>query len=381
MPSLNQGRFIKEAIESVFSQDYEPVELIVMDGGSTDGTTDILESYANRLMYTSQPDKGQSDAINRGLKKASGDILCWLNSDDLFEPGALFAVAKAFRDNPHVEFVYGNGYNVNERNEMMGPAGVKPLNRWKLIHHRNFIQQPSCFFRRSLFEKVGTVREDLHYVMDWELWIRFSLYEGMFLDRYLSRNRTYSGNKTGGGQFKRWREIRKMLSEYTNVKLTPAVGLYFLEAFLQSLQKTPLTNSFFSKPARLMFFWGMEHEFSGVFPNGSISKRFHFTVPNPEGKSRVALRIRPAEPLRKPFSDNGCPTLNILWKNSAGKKGVLGLSIKDGLQEFRLPLDNCENGGFVHFCCTVSFESLKFESTTNYRHPKPVAFLEELLPV
>ena len=381
MATLNQGHFIKAAIESVRCQDYGSVELIVMDGGSTDGTIDILKSFGNEIAYISQKDKGQSDAINQGLEAASGDILCWLNSDDLLERGAFSTVAAAFKDHPDVDFIYGNGYNVNEQNDIIGPSGVKPFNRWKLIHHRNFIQQPSCFFRRSLFKKVGPLRNDLHYVMDWELWIRFALYRGMFLDRYLSRNRTYSKNKTFSGRFRRWLEIRKMLGKYTNRRVTPAIILYFAEALLQTLQTRHIVNAVIGFPLRLVFFWGMEHEFSGFFADGSVSKRFRFTVPNPDGKSRVALRIRLADAFKKRLRENDCPLLKIFWKNSVGKKGGLGLSPKDGLQEFRLPLENNGNGGFVHFCCTLSSESLKFESTTNYRHPKPVAFLEKILPV
>jgi glycosyltransferase involved in cell wall biosynthesis len=264
MPSLNQGRFIREAIDSILSQDFPAIEVIVMDGGSSDATLDILESYGNRIAYCSKKDKGQSEAINRGFKKASGDIFCWLNSDDLFEPAALSTVAEVFRDNPNVEFIYGKGYSINEQGEILGSSGVKPLNRWKLIHHRNFIQQPSCFFRSSLFGKVGCLREDLHYIMDWELWIRFSMYKGLFLHRYLSRNRIYPENKTVGGGFRRWNEIRRTLAEYTYKRVTPAVVLYFVEALCQVLQTKHLVGPFIAFPLQRFFIWGMEHEFSRV---------------------------------------------------------------------------------------------------------------------
>src|SRR5215211_5618923 len=113
MPSYNQARFIRAAIDSVLSQHYNALDLLVMDGGSTDGTVDILSSYGDRLTFVSQRDHGQSDAINQGLRRVEGDIVCWLNSDDLFTPKAILNVVNAFDHRPDVEFVYGKGWNID----------------------------------------------------------------------------------------------------------------------------------------------------------------------------------------------------------------------------------------------------------------------------
>jgi glycosyltransferase involved in cell wall biosynthesis len=221
MPSFNHARFIGAAIDSVLAQDYRPIELSVMDGGSTDGTVDILRGYGAQLRFVSQRDRGQSDALNRGFQMVRGDILCWLNSDDLFLPGALTKVADAFRRHPEAGFVYGKGVNVNEAGLRPRDSGVLPFNLWKLIHHRNFLHQPSCFFRRSLWEEVGPIRTDLHYVMDWELWIRLASRPGHFVDSPLSCNRSYAANKTNSGAFRRWDEIRRMVKPYAGQSCPP----------------------------------------------------------------------------------------------------------------------------------------------------------------
>ena len=169
MPSYNHAHFIRESIESVLSQEYPHIQLLVMDGGSTDGTVDILKSYGAKLQFVSAKDRGQSDAINKGFSRVDGDIVCWLNSDDLFTPHAVNVVMNIFAEHPDVDYVYGNGWTIDEQGTMLGDSGVLPFNLWKLIHQRNFLQQPSVFFRKSLLDRVGMIDETLHYVMDWEL--------------------------------------------------------------------------------------------------------------------------------------------------------------------------------------------------------------------
>ena len=158
MPSYNHARFIRAAIDSVLDQDYEPMSLLVMDGGSSDGTLEILRSYGDRISFVSQKDRGQSDAINQGLRRATGDVACWLNSDDVFTPHAIRIAVDAFEQHPDVSFVYGSGWNANEAGDIISDVGVLSFDLWRLIHQRNFIQQPSCFFRTSLLEEVGSSR-------------------------------------------------------------------------------------------------------------------------------------------------------------------------------------------------------------------------------
>ena len=224
MPSYNHAKYLRAAIDSVLAQDYGALELIVIDGGSGDESVEILTSYGGRLEFVSARDRGQADAINRGFASARGDILCWLNSDDMFVPGVIPRVVRAFEDHPHVDFVYGRGWNITESGEIED-AGVLTFDLWKLIHQRNFIQQPSCFFRRSLIDRVGPIDERLHYVMDWDLWIRFAAYRGLYVDEFWSYNRVHRQNKTQSGHFRRWAEIRRMVRRYTDVRWPPVMSL------------------------------------------------------------------------------------------------------------------------------------------------------------
>lgn len=353
MPSYNHGRFIRESIESVLSQDYPDVDLLVMDGGSTDETLDILKSYGGRISFISQKDNGQSDAINRGLQLAKDGIACWLNSDDLFEPGALSAVAHLFQANPGVEFVYGKGWNIDEQGGIIGCSGVQPFNLWKLIHHRNIIQQPSCFFRKSLLKKVGLIREDLYYVMDWELWIRFGLYKGMFLDQYLSRNRTYAENKTVSGGFRRWREICRMVRTYSDTKYPPVIRLYFAETLLQLLQSMPRLEKYLGFPIRRYFFSGMMREISGWYCDGGASKKFRLAIPNPLGKKQVKLTLRPISAYDRTFIGN--KELIITWKASTGELGQFELKENGQSQDFILPFGRETRNGFIYLSCRANW--------------------------
>lgn len=352
MPSYNQARFIREAIDSVLSQGYDLLDLLVMDGGSTDGTVDILKSYGDRLAFVSQRDRGQSDAINQGLARVKGDIACWLNSDDRFTPDAIQKVVEVFEENPDVDFMYGKGWLIDETSRMIGDAGVLPFDLWKLIHQRNFIQQPSCFFRKSLIAKVGPIDETLHYVMDWELWIRFSDYKGLYIDQYLSCNRVYNDNKTQSGQLRRWYEIRTMVRRYTTVRWPPVLSLYLLEAMIQLVR----TRSWLRKlewPLCKIFFWGMEQEMSGRYADGGVESTSYFSVGNPFGKERLKLTFTPLS--RYETSRLGQAPLTIRWKSSNGQKGKFFLLENGRVQEFMIPLGRSSTNGFSHFRCQVDY--------------------------
>ncbi len=376
MPSLNQGRFIEDAIKSVLNQEHKNIELIVIDGGSTDNTSSILERYKDRLSYVSEKDKCQSEAINKGFGKATGDIICWLNSDDMFEPIAFSTVTKAFLENPEMEFVYGNGYNVDENGKKIGPAGVKKYNLWKLLHHRNFIQQPSCFFRNSIIQETGLLREDLQYVMDWELWIRFSRGKGMFLDKYLSKNRVYSASKSVSGKFKRWKEIRRMLCEYTGKKITSAIILYFMETLVLTTATNRYFDTFFGYPMRHLLALGMEHEFSGWFDDGSVCNRFYFTVNRNARESTVIIRIKPLSAFDKKLI--GEKSVEIHWESSDKSKGTFCLKQNGNAQEFQLPFAKRGKEGMVTFRCHGKAIGRKlYASGTMIEHPI-IAFLDEI---
>jgi glycosyltransferase involved in cell wall biosynthesis len=375
MPSYNQGRFIRQAIDSVLGQGYQPLSLLVMDGGSTDGTLDVLRSYADRLSYVSGKDRGQSDALNRGFARADGDIVCWLNSDDVFLPGTIPAVVEAFRRHPEAQFVYGKGWDIDERGRILRDSGVRPFNLWKLIHHRNFIHQPSCFFRKGLLDKVGAIDEDLHYVMYWELWIRFAAYPGVFLDEFLSCNRTYAQNKTQSGTFRRWGEIRRMVRAYTDEPLPPVVWLYLLESVIHWLRLRGFPGRAV-RPLERLFRAAILKEQSGVHADGSFEPTFSFTVPNPDRKDHVRLTLSPVSRY-DPAALGGSP-VRVSWRSGGRRSGVFELLETGREQEVVLPLDPASPAVFTHFTCRAVAAGRVITSSPELPARRVVGFLDRI---
>lgn len=346
MPSYNHAKYLRSAIDSVLAQDYGALELLVVDGGSRDGTVEILKSYGDRLQFVSERDRGQADAINRGFARVTGDILCWLNSDDMFMPGAIPRVVRAFDESPQAEFVYGRGWDVDESGRIIDEAGVLPFDLWRLIHQRNFIQQPSCFFRRSLLERVGPIDEGLHYVMDWDLWIRFAAYRGLYVDDFWSYNRVHRENKTQSGQFRRWAEIRRMVRRYTDARWPPVVWLYFLEAILQLVRGRRVPDRLERLLLRV-FSQGMRKDMSGRYADGGVARRFRFSVGNTHGRRQITLTLSPLS--RYDRSRQGAAPVTVRWRASGGGEGVFTLLENGAEQRFGISPKGDE--AFVHVTC------------------------------
>ncbi|QNP59010.1 FkbM family methyltransferase [Paenacidovorax monticola] len=173
-PSFQQARFVGRTIDSVLSQNYPRLDYFVQDGGSTDGTADVLKSYGDRLTgWVSQKDGGQSQAINLGFARASGEIMAWLNSDDLLMPGALHRVGEYFAQHPEVDVVYGNRILIDEEDREIG-RWVLPAHDDEVLSWADFIPQETLFWRRSIWEKAGgRIDESFRFAMDWDLLQRF----------------------------------------------------------------------------------------------------------------------------------------------------------------------------------------------------------------
>jgi len=172
-PSLNQGRFIGQTIDSVLSQDYPNVQYIVIDGGSTDETLDVIRSRADRIdHWVSEPDKGQTDALIKGLARTDGDIVGWLNSDDqYYSPRVFDRVARVFETHPEVDFCYGGNIYIDEYSRVLLLRAQVPFHWPGLLKVWNYIHQPTVFFRRHVLDELSfNVR--LHYAMDYEFWLR-----------------------------------------------------------------------------------------------------------------------------------------------------------------------------------------------------------------
>jgi glycosyltransferase involved in cell wall biosynthesis len=210
-PSLNQGRFIERSIQSVLLQGIPDLEYVICDGGSVDETVRVLKDYGNRLQWISEPDRGQAHSVNKGISQTKGEIICWINSDDVYYPGALQAVQKVFRDNPTTLAVYGQADHIDARDNVVQPYPTEPWNYHRLMDVC-FLCQPAVFFRRVLIQKLGALDETLQYCMDYELWLRYGKYNYFqYLQDRLAGSRMYSGNKTSSQPFAAHREISGML--------------------------------------------------------------------------------------------------------------------------------------------------------------------------
>ena len=174
-PSYNQGRFVEETIRSVLLQGYPNLEYIVVDGGSTDGSVDIVQDYEDHLTYwVSEPDSGQSDAINKGWARATGDILAWLNSDDVYARGALSRAATFLSGHPDVGAVYGDSQYIDEVGNPLYMHPARPFDYLAMLG-KGFIPQPSSFVRRSVIDHTGALDVGLQYSLDFDLWMRVGL--------------------------------------------------------------------------------------------------------------------------------------------------------------------------------------------------------------
>jgi glycosyltransferase involved in cell wall biosynthesis len=195
-PSYNQAAFIRETLESVRTQDYPRIEHIVFDGGSTDNSVEIIKEYEDCLSWFSEKDSGQSDAINKGFRMATGDILAWLNSDDTYLEGAITKAVEFLEQHPNVMMVYGKGYTIDKDSNTTGECYTEPFDMERLKRF-NYIYQPSVFIRKEVFEEIGFLNESLHYAMDIDLWIRVAKrFKVEYLPEFLSTYRLHDDSKT-----------------------------------------------------------------------------------------------------------------------------------------------------------------------------------------
>lgn len=215
-PSLNQGQYIEQTIKSVLDQagDFS-VDYIIADGDSNDQTIEIIKKYDKLLKkglypikcngvefrWWSKKDKGQSNAINQGLKIAKGEILAWINSDDFYEPQAFKFIMNKFKENPDVDLIYGDGYIINEKTKIIKTYPKIQGNLNMLLKGDCFIFQPSTFFTKSIINKVNLLDESLHYAMDYDLWIKiFKNSKTLYLNKILANFRIWENSKSGSQQ-------------------------------------------------------------------------------------------------------------------------------------------------------------------------------------
>ena len=238
-PSYNQARFIAATIESVLSQDYPNVEYLIVDGASTDGTADVVARYAGRLTFVSEPDRGQSHAINKGFLRARGAYVAWLNSDDVFLPGAIRAAVDALGAHPNAGAVYGDGFQIDESGNVISRFAVtQQFNLWKLLNVSDYILQQTVFFRRAVFDEVGWLDESLHYGMDWEILMRIGLRRPLvYVPHDMGSIREYPAAKSFAGGAARARELAAIMRRHTRKRFPPGMFVYGMPTYVGAVNR------------------------------------------------------------------------------------------------------------------------------------------------
>jgi glycosyltransferase involved in cell wall biosynthesis len=211
-PSFNQAPFLGAAIESVLSQDYPRIEYIVLDGGSTDGSVEVIRRYETRLAaWVSEPDRGQTEAINRGFGMARGEILAWLNSDDVYLPGAASQAVAFLQAHPEIGMVHGAAYYVDEAGVPVARFPSSDTNHKELRRGAPRIAQQASFFRSSAWKMVGPLDPTFYYAMDYDLWIRISAVTPLaFVPRMWAGFRLHGASKSMTVASRCWPEMMRV---------------------------------------------------------------------------------------------------------------------------------------------------------------------------
>ena len=219
-PSFNQASYLEDTIRSVLGQEYPNLEYIIVDGGSSDGSADIITKYEHRLAYSvSEPDDGQAHAINKGFSKATGDILAWLNSDDMYLPGTLAHVA-ATLDARRAELLFGNCLYFKEGSTLAFGSNVRWGHEAQDLRLVDYIIQPSSFWTREAWLRTGPLDQSLEFGLDWEWFIRATKTGVDFHpdDKVLAMYRIHAAHKTGAGGDRRWKELASIHGRYAGAR-------------------------------------------------------------------------------------------------------------------------------------------------------------------
>ena len=221
--SFNQARFIEATLQSVLDQNYSNLDLIVIDGGSTDESVEIIKKVEKNISYwISEPDGGQTKGLIKGFNRSVGDIQCWLNSDDLFEKGTLADVGRYFSDHPDIDAVFGNTLWINEMGRPLREHREIPFNRFIWMYTYNYILGMSMFWRKSIYDKVGGLNPEFDLAMDADLWIRFADVGSIaHVRKVWSRMRFYAAQKNRRLRDKSNQEELRIRARYWGTTKSP----------------------------------------------------------------------------------------------------------------------------------------------------------------
>jgi glycosyltransferase involved in cell wall biosynthesis len=236
-PSFNQARYFEATIRSALEQDYPNIEYIVVDGGSTDGSVEIIKKYADRLAWwVSEKDQGQTDAINKGFARARGDILAWINSDDTYEPGAVSAAVKYLQDHPDVGMVYGDAHFIDEGGRVIGKFAARQTDYLRLRRGYVHIPQQAAFFRADLWREVGPLDPSFYFAMDYDLWVRLAARAPIqYTPQMWANFRLHSSGKTIAADERCWPEMIRIHRRDGGNWFSIIVAKYYVRKFVAPL--------------------------------------------------------------------------------------------------------------------------------------------------
>ncbi|MDX1436250.1 MAG: glycosyltransferase family 2 protein [Anaerolineales bacterium] len=243
-PSYNQAEYLEETIASVLGQSYPNLEYIVVDGGSTDGSPEIIARYTSRLAWwVSEPDLGQTDAINKGFAGARGEILAWLNSDDLYLPGAVSEAVEFLQANPQVGLVYGDADYINKDGEIIGRFPARQASLSRLQRGAVHIPQQASFFRADLWRRVGPLDPSFYFAMDYDLWVRLAaLAPFYYVPRLWAQFRLHSSGKSIAEDALCWPEMMRVHWREGGGWAAPIVARYLARRLLAPVVRRRRSN-------------------------------------------------------------------------------------------------------------------------------------------
>jgi len=236
-PTYNQREFLEETIKSVLRQTYPALEYIIVDGGSSDGSQELIDEYREEIaLVIAEPDQGQTDAINKGFQRSRGKYLAWLNSDDTYQPQAVAEAVRYLENHPQAGMVYGDARIINERGKTLAKFNAQETNYQRLMRGGVFIPQPAAFWRAALWEQVGPLDPSFYFAMDYDLWVRLSkVSELHYHPRHWANFRVHGGAKTITADNRCWPEMKRVFFREGGTWLSPFMVKYFLRKALAPL--------------------------------------------------------------------------------------------------------------------------------------------------
>jgi glycosyltransferase involved in cell wall biosynthesis len=244
-PSYNQAPFLEATIQSVLEQDYAAIEYFIIDGGSTDGSQEIIRRYADRYAgryagrlagWVSEPDRGQTDALNKGFAMARGDILAWLNSDDTYEPGAISEAVAYLQDHPQAGLVYGDANFIDPSGRVIGKFPARQTGYARLRQGYVHIPQQAAFFRGDLWRKVGPLDPTFYFAMDYDLWVRLAAVAPLcYHPRTWANFRLHGGGKTIAADDRCWPEMLRVHYREGGSRFSIMVAKYYIRRLVAPL--------------------------------------------------------------------------------------------------------------------------------------------------